>query len=212
MYQNSLSYESDIDERIERFKSTLEGHEHEKIIVQKYIVHGTPYIFKDDDDKYFDLKREVAAYFSEEYNTSEHYTNIHMIGSAKLGFSIAPNKLWKPFTLESDIDIVVVSPKLFEKLWESIHEFNISLISRTDREDKIYQNFLKYFFKGWIRPDLFPFEYPAKTQWFEFFKSISYKKYGPQKIACALYHSFNFFEKYHVENVSKLRRGGESND
>jgi len=96
-------------------------------------------------------------------------------------------------------------------LWGNIHEFNIGLTNRTKDEDNEYKRFLNYFFKGWIRPDLFPFEYPAKTKWFEFFKSISYKKYGPQKIACALYYSFNFFEKYHIENINKLRIGGRQN-
>jgi hypothetical protein len=120
------------------------------VIVQKYIVHGTPYIFNNDEDKYFDLKREIAA------NFSEHYNNVHMVGSAKLGFSIAPRKLWRPFSIESDIDIVIVSTKLFEKLWEGIHELNIGLTDRTRSEDRYYQRFLNYFFKGWIRPDLFP--------------------------------------------------------
>jgi predicted nucleotidyltransferase len=201
MSKEPLVYEPDIDNKIERFKAILEGHERAEVIVQKYIVHGTPYIFKNDEDKYFDLKREIAA------NFSEHYNNIHMVGSAKLGFSIAPKKLWKPFTIESDIDIVIVSTKLFENLWESLHEFNIGLTSRTRDEDITYKRFLDYFFKGWIRPDLFPFEYPAKNDWFDFFKSISYSKYGPQKITGALYHSFNFFEKYHVKNIEKLKIG-----
>jgi len=203
MDKQLLTHTIDINNRIEAFKTILKGHENEEVVVQKYIVHGTPYIFKEDEDKYFDLKREIAA------NFSEHYNNIHMIGSAKLGFSIAPTKLWKPFTIESDIDIVIVSTKLFENLWRNVHEFNIGLTDRKKDEDIRFKRFLCYFFKGWIRPDLFPFEYPVKTEWFEFFKSISYKKYGPQKITGALYHSFDFFEKYHTENIAKMRIGDE---
>jgi len=203
MDKQLLTHTIDINNRIEAFKTILKGHENEEVVVQKYIVHGTPYIFKEDEDKYFDLKREIAA------NFSEHYNNIHMIGSAKLGFSIAPTKLWKPFTIESDIDIVIVSTKLFENLWRNVHEFNIGLTDRKKDEDIRFKRFLYYFFKGWIRPDLFPFEYPVKTEWFEFFKSISYKKYGPQKITGALYHSFDFFEKYHTENIAKMRIGDE---
>ena len=150
MTKEPLSYDLDIDSRVEKFRAALEGSEHEEVIVQKYIVHGTPYIFKDDEDKYFDLKREIAAHFS------EHYNNVHMTGSAKLGFSIAPHKLWKPFDFESDIDVVIISHKLFEESWKDIHRFNLSLTSRTEREDNRYKRFLKYFFKGWIRPDLFP--------------------------------------------------------
>lgn len=157
MNREILTDDPDINNRIEKFKAILGGHEREEVIVQKHIVHGTPYVFNDDEDKYFDLKREIAIRFS------EHYTNIHMVGSAKLGFSIAPEKLWQPFTIESDIDIAIVSAKLFETLWVSVHDFNIGLTSRTKDEDKKYKSFLSYFFKGWIRPDLFPFEYPFKT-------------------------------------------------
>jgi hypothetical protein len=117
IFQGSMIYmnddETNINNRIESFKDILKGHEREEIIVQKYIVHGTPYIFKDDEDKYFDLKREIAS------NFSEHYSNIYMVGSAKLGFSIAPQKCWQHFTTESDIDMVIISNKLFESFWGS---------------------------------------------------------------------------------------------
>lgn len=203
MNRETLVDDSDISSRIEKFKDILGSHEHEEVIVQKHIVHGTPYVFRNDEDKYFDLKREIATHFS------THYTNIHMVGSAKLGFSIAPQKLWQPFTIESDIDIAIVSTRLFEKSWGSIHDFNIELTNRTGNQDKKYGQFIDYLFKGWIRPDLFPFKYPLKTEWFDFFKSISYKNYGPQKITGALYHSFNFFEKYHIANIAKMRIGDQ---
>ncbi|MBE9100491.1 hypothetical protein [Vacuolonema iberomarrocanum] len=206
MHREQSDIEIDlINNKIARFKSILAEYESPEVIVQKYIVHGTPHIFKSDEDKYFDLKREIAAHFS------EHYNNVHMVGSAKLGFSIAPHKLWKHFTIESDIDVVIVSDRLFERMWEGLHEFNINLVNRTKDEDCNYKRFVNYFFKGWIRPDLFPLNYPVKTDWFEFFKSISYTKYGPQKVSGALYHSFNFFEKYHVKNIEKLRLGDKYN-
>ena len=116
MSEEPLVDELEINNRIERFQSILEGHENEKVIVQKYIVHGTPYVFKDDEGKYFDLKCEIANFFSRNYKINEHYNNIHMVGSAKIGFSIAPKKLWKPFSLESDIDIAIISTRLFEHL------------------------------------------------------------------------------------------------
>jgi hypothetical protein len=100
MNREILVDDFDINNRIEKFKAILRSHEHEEVIVQKHIVHGTPYVFRNDEDKYFDLKREIATHFS------THYTNIHMVGSAKLGFSIAPQKLWQPFTIESDIELV----------------------------------------------------------------------------------------------------------
>jgi predicted nucleotidyltransferase len=205
MNQTPSNYEFAVSGRIDQFQKILDSKEDGKTIVQKHIVHGTPYIFKDDEDKYFDLKRKVAS------NFSEHYTNIYMVGSAKLGFSIAPRKLWKPFDMDSDIDIVIISPKLFELLWEEIHEFNIALTSRSEKEEEKYKRFLDYFFRGWIRPDLFPFNYSKKVEWFNFFSSISYDKYGERKITGAIYHSFSFFEQYHISNIANLRLGAKEN-
>jgi hypothetical protein len=196
-----------IDIKISEFKSALgDKSQTNQLIVQKYITHGTPHIFKYNEAQYFELKYEISSHFS------ENPESVRIVGSAKLGFSIAPHKLWKPFSLDSDIDIVIISKVIFEKFWNDLYDFNIALTSRNETEQRKYNTFLKYFFKGWLRPDLFPFRYPATNEWFDYFKSISYGKYGPQKIAAAIYYDFNLFEKYHIQNINKLRIGVEEND
>ena len=128
-----------------------------------------------------------------------------MVGSAMLGFSISPSKLWNDFNIESDIDIVVISEKIFDAYWKELLDFNINVTARTEKEDKNYRDFLKYFLKGWIRPDLLPGAYSKTDEWFEFFRSISYGKYGNYKIAGAVFRNEYFFEKYHSHNIDKLR-------
>jgi hypothetical protein len=43
-----------------------------------------------------------------------------VVGSAKYGFSISPDRFGRPFTSESDIDIALVSPTLFDELWDAL--------------------------------------------------------------------------------------------
>lgn len=206
MQKVSVNEDKYIPQVIEIFKTALQDQSlTDKLIVQKYIVHGTPYVFKDDENKYFDLKHEIAGYFN------EHFGCVCMVGSAKLGFSIAPKKLWRPFSDESDIDVAIISQGLFENFWRDLYDFNINLTSRTEREERDYRRFLQYFFKGWLRPDLFPFNYYRKNEWFDFFKTISYK-YGYQKITGAVYYSGEFFEKYHMMNIKNIRLGGLKNE
>ena len=57
------------------------------------------------------LKAEISSHFG------ERPENVYLVGSAKLGFSIAPHKLWQPFSDESDIDVVIISEDLFKSLW-----------------------------------------------------------------------------------------------
>ncbi|WP_010200224.1 hypothetical protein [Bacillus sp. m3-13] len=102
-----------------------------------------------------------------------------MTGSAKLGFSIAPSKLWRHIdgdpNKDSDIDIVVISNEVFDYYWKSILEYNENTIP-VSNSDGNHVKFLEYFFKGWLRPDKFPYKYEGSDEWFEFFRSISYKK------------------------------------
>lgn len=185
---------------IEQFKSILKDEKIASVnIVQRYLVYGDPYVFNLNLNSYYSLKEATAKQFE------VHPHNIIMVGSAKLGFSIAPTKKWKPFDQESDIDIVIVSEKLFTKFWSELFLFNDN-ISRDTREADNFVKFKDYFFRGWIRPDLFNFNYKGKTEWFDFFKSLS-QNYGQgHKITGALYCSFDFFELYHIKNIEELRK------
>jgi len=170
-------------------------------IIHKYLLHGTPILYKDKEDLYFELKQEIASFFK------ISPTNVVMVGSAKLGFSIAPHKLWNNFSEESDIDIVVISEDVFDEYWKELLDFNIKVKARSKEEDDRYRKFLEYFLKGWLRPDLFPFKYNKKSTWFDFFKSISYgNKFGNYKVTGAIFRNQYFFEKYHSTNIQKLRQ------
>ena len=174
----------------------------EQEIVQRCITHGSSFVFAGDDDKDFRLKKSIAD------NFSLNPESIVMIGSAKLGFSIAPHKLWKRFDDESDIDMVIISDKIFDNFWIDLYNFNVELVDRSKDEQDKFQSFLKYFFKGWLRPDLFPFDYKRRDDWFNFFKSISYGEFGIRKITGAVFRNFYFYENYHIHNLKVIRQGG----
>jgi predicted nucleotidyltransferase len=192
-----------IEERIEAFKTALADHSmSDEEIVQRFIVHGSPFVFAGNDDLYFDLKARVARQYGINPDA------VKMVGSAKLGFSIAPTKLWKYFDEASDIDVVIISDRLFREFWRDLYGFNINVTARSQEDERLYRRFLQYFFKGWLRPDLFPFSYSKKEQWFEFFKSMSYGNFGYRKVAGAIFSDMHFFETYHVMNIAQLRAGG----
>lgn len=47
--------------------------------------------------------------------------NVSIVGSGKYGFSMAPAKGLRPFNpAQSDIDVVIVSPELFDTAWSDI--------------------------------------------------------------------------------------------
>ncbi len=171
-------------------------------IVQGCITHGPAFVFGEDEEKYFKLKRTIAQKFG--LNPQD----VIMVGSAKLGFSLNPLKLWQPFCDDSDIDMVIISPEIFDRFWKELYDFNIKLMARTEDEDKRYYRFLEYFFKGWLRPDVFPFSYVGRKEWLDFFKSISYGEFGVHKISGAVFRDWGFYEAYHTGNIREIRTGG----
>ena len=46
-----------------------------------------------------------------------HVNNIAIVGSAKMGFSLSPDKDYRDFNDESDIDLVLVSDGIYKSSW-----------------------------------------------------------------------------------------------
>ena len=158
------------DEKVQEFKDAIsdENNSLEKII-DKYLLFGTPYFFKDDENKFYELKNEIAGFLK------VSQTNIFVVGSAKLGFSIAPEKRYQHFNEDSDIDIAIIDGATFLRYWKILYEYNTTGRAWSSDEEKTYRKFLEYFFKGWLRPDKFPRTMNEKKEWFDFFKSLQRK-------------------------------------
>jgi hypothetical protein len=151
--------------------------------VRKRLVFGRCSIYPNDHD-YFDLTERVAARFD------VHPTSVFAVGSAKLGFSIAPAKRYAAFHDGSDIDVVIVSDRLFDRIWNEFHAAKAADVDWRRRGD-----FLKYLFQGWLRPDYFPdVRGHFADGWWEFFQAIS--KDQPAKVTGAIYRTWDFFEAY----------------
>ena len=119
-----------------------------------------------------------------------------VVGSTKLGFSLDPDTLYRPFCSESDIDVALVSSKLFDEIWRSGYDYKYS---GQEWKKKEHNKFIKYLFRGWIWIDMSP-ESPLiplidkGVKLFE--KMTSSGMFGNHKISGALYQSYFFLENY----------------
>jgi len=154
-------------------------------MVNKYYLSGASYAL--NDTYHHKLREEVATYFN------LAFTDVFIVGSAKLGFSIKPERRFMPFGDESDVDVTIISKDLFEKVWHEIHIF---------QKNGGYWDlapFKNYHFQGWMRPDKLPrlrsFRFTSK--WWDFFNSFSQDgRCGPYRIRGGLYYSRFFFDSY----------------
>src|SRR5258708_29662172 len=103
-----------IEELIESFRADLRQREIGEL-VQRHITYGACFILS--GDLYFDLKTQVARRFK------IHPSEVLIVGSAKLGFSIVPDKRYRPFGETSDIDVAICSPELFDMFWKDVFDY-----------------------------------------------------------------------------------------
>ena len=80
--------------RIDEFREDIK-HRDVLDIVQRYITSGV--CFALEERLYIELKQRIAAQYG------VHHTQVVVVGSAKLGFSIAPDKRYRAFCETSDI-------------------------------------------------------------------------------------------------------------
>jgi len=161
-------------------------------VIRRHVIYGDCAVIS--QSQYFDLRSEVA----EEY--AIHPNEVLVVGSAKLGFSIAPKKRYRHFADTSDIDVVIVSANLFDQIWRAVHHF----WAQGGYWERSAQ-FHEYLFQGWIRPDKLPSakSFELANEWWEFFNRLSASgKYSVYKIAGALYRDWYFLEEYQLRGVS----------
>lgn len=171
--------------------------------LRKHVFHGLPHVFKGRESDYFDFRQII----SEKYNIG--FQEVFIVGSGKLGFSYIKGTT---FSYESDIDVVLVNEQLFEKYYVDICDYQYQLDRfkkiPTERELAMYNRFLQYLVKGWMRPDLLPLSFQAealKSDWFDFFKNISYGQtsIGNYKVNGGLFKNYYFLEKYHINGIEQ---------
>lgn len=193
---------------LDEFLETLHNLETDEQLVdygRKYVLHGTPFIFLNREDEYYEFRKRIANQFKIAFN------EVFITGSAKLGFSYVKRK---EFDYDSDIDISIVSSRLYEDILESIRLYQMELRQArrkvTEREQKMYHEFLEYVAIGWIRPDKLPLSFEMRTfkqDWFDFFKLISYNQseVGNYKVSAGVFKSYFHLEEYTISGLRKVK-------
>jgi hypothetical protein len=191
----------DIDGRIQQFKIDILKYSEEEMIQRCFEHVLEPFCMTTDN--YFELKNVISS------NFGLHPNDVTMVGSGKLGFTLKPKVQFRKFNDKSDIDMAIISEKLYEKIWKDVFVYK-NQVKYWPEEFK----FKDYFFRGWIRPDYLPpaFSFDFANNWWEFFRQLTKSgKYGPYKIKAGLYYSRFFFEAYqhHCMTICKqLLSGG----
>ena len=98
----------------------LGGEQAQRVLARLWLSEGIPSAFQECPAVYEAVRSWLSAFLG------VHAKEIGIAGSARLGASLAPNKLGRPFSDTSDLDMFVVSKSLFEKLREEFCQWSLA--------------------------------------------------------------------------------------
>ena len=130
-----------------------------KSLIYHYVIDNEPYVFKTKP-----LLMEQTKQFIADSIGQISVEDIRLIGSAKTGFSLDPNKYGKSFNNDSDLDFTIISPGLLDLLKNDYNTWtravNDGVLSTEGRNRRYWKDNIrvikKSFTKGYIDTHLLP--------------------------------------------------------
>lgn len=157
-------------------------------------------VLRQIDASYQTLKQDVSRAL--DINPKE----VTLIGSAKIGFSIAPGKTFRPFRKgRSDLDLAIVSPRLFGMVWASLSEASLRGYSQyaDTHARQIFSKFVilesDTIYKSTYLSDL-----SRKTASLN--RAVNENVKMKHKVNYRIYADLDAAEGYHVHGINELRK------
>ena len=166
-------------------------------VVSKWIIDVVPALFDGDKELYLKTKLDIASGLM--IDTS----SVIFVGSSCLGFSMNPNKDFKMFDEESDIDIAIISNHYFNEAWRWLRMQDPSLLNDKEKHSyKAHRNY--YIFDGTIATDKILHLLPFGPQWLNVIGKLRNNPvFQNKELNFRLYQDHKSLIDYHVHNLKK---------
>lgn len=184
-----------------------------KAFYMKHIVKSHNWYFSDYLRFSQDEIVDKMDYFKEIVSgmLSVNFHNVQIVGSAKVGYSLSPSKLFSPFHDEcpdkpsSDIDIAIISEQLYKKFWDELRQ------AKKIRYKQAYYNRLtESIFRGYINEkDLIKVD-GICDEWGSLIRPINVVLQDNlgfvHPITYRVYRSWEDLEEYQLIGISKAKK------
>lgn len=188
-------------------------------LARLWLSEGIPYAFQASPAIY-----ESVRFWLSTRLEGVHAKEISVTGSARLGWSLAPQKLGKPFDENSDLDIFVVSNPLFQELKNDFYHWSSDfgsgrLRARNKHEQELWNDnkargaklIDRGFMNNWLIPNLSNYPTAMKmsdTMWrlVERLKTTPNAP-RPKKASVRCYSSWDNFVRQMLLNLDPERGG-----
>jgi|JI9StandDraft_1071089.scaffolds.fasta_scaffold206942_2 hypothetical protein len=187
--------------RVNDFKEAMLKTDFDDVLVN--ILLSDEAIHCDEDARNF-----IKTKIKDRYNLTIEDVKLIVVGSAKLGFSITEKidkngnllERYRAFRADSDIDLAIVSPKLFSLIWDELSLFSYNQPYMPWDSGRLGD----YMLCGWLRPDYFPRRSNLRkcADWWSIFTNLSaHHRFGRRRVRGGIYYSFEQLKYYQSKGL-----------
>ena len=133
-------------------------------------------------------------------------TAFFICGSSMLGFSLSPHKSFADFNEDSDVDIAIISSKLFNEYWKRFfYDYTNSVLT-----GKVYTEIAKNVFKHFIDfHTTYAQTHPYYLQWqkktSDYAKDLQIKFDFPEEISYRIYSSYEDYRENLIKTIYDIK-------
>lgn len=172
-------------------------------IYYDYLLGQDVWYFQNQGAHYSEKYDEFKKFISRKLNVP--FNNISIVGSAKTKFSFSPTKDFSEFHNGSDFDLIIVSNKIFEKMWSAFREvsYNAHLKNYQHISSNIFSHFVS------IKEDDPNYKHEFLVSWqqkiFEFKTELQLNFEITHDINYRIYYDWEAVQDYHLRGIRKLK-------
>jgi hypothetical protein len=189
------------------------------VVQQHILTDQVPYIFEGAPEHFVSLRGHVCRGCAGLVHHPMLQENVTIVGSARIGFSVAPEKFGRPFQPASDVDVLVVYPELFDTIWATILRWWHPKRNSLDAHQRDWLNQRRNdIFSGWFHPDRLATEgvgseaamrriRDIRVAWFNTFRAASrLPGLVGRNVNGRLYRSWDHATLYQMRTIQELRQ------
>ena len=169
--------------------------------VSEFLLDRTPHVFGGSTRAYARWRRDLASALGVDA------AELAVVGSAATGVSLNPNKGFKRFDANSDIDVAVISAYHFELAWRWLRRLGAVLYGLPDEvRSAVKSHRSRYVYDGTIATDRLLAYLPFGADWVPIL--AHFQMAAPcdgRDLNVRLYRDWWALRDYHVKNASSLR-------
>jgi hypothetical protein len=169
-------------------------------VVETHLISGLPYVFRNNEAAYKDFTATLAA------QLRTPATDIGIIGSARIGFSLDPDKFGVSFSAASDVDSVIVNAEMFDKAWFELYGLGSRLYSLDQWvQSAFHTHRTNNVFYGFIEPNRLPGIVGIAMHWFRTLKGLGrIREVSDHKVNGRLYRTWDHVKAHQLYSLEGI--------